>query len=184
MDTKFTEIDADVPIERVRLLTRDMRPVKLVGTNSGVLEQVMHNRDGRRRMGSLYHSLLLIECELADTVMLLNADYIIVAHFMPSTETEKWAVREAQWAAQTAAWRRRDKDPQKQAEAQWHAAYANEILWLAITGHLKEPGDAVTFKQGDANWDWHHIGKGYDANVIATWNTYEPTFGLPPYENM
>lgn len=177
----FHEVDEDKPIATVRLLTRAMLPVKLVGKNKSVLTQVLHNRDCRRRLGTYTHSLLLVKCEIFGVSMYRDVDDIIVAYFMPSTEIEKWAVREAQWASETAAWRRNDRDPVKQAEARLLTVYATEILWLAITGCLKSAEDALTFKQGNDNSDWH---SRRESETVATWNRYEPEIGLYPYQNM
>lgn len=172
------------PFTRLRLCLRDMTPLRLVGTNRGIKEQVLRNRHNRRMLGMCTYSVLWIECEVHNTVMLLDADAILVKYFAPANDYENWAVREAWMAVETAAWRRNSKDPAMQVQAEPHRAYATEMMWLAIGGCLQDVSDCVVFKQGSVDLHRHHDWQNVGYGVTATWNQNEPELGLYPYEGL
>ena len=144
------------PKAEIKIVTREGNlPVKLVGTNAGLLNQVLHNRTCRRYLNDKTHTILLIEVEVAQTVMHLDSDALLVRFFGPVTKTEKWAIRTAEKVVMG-------------MNLKATGAWVNELLWMTYTGTMRDDMDRVNF--GDWLMYQHWTAP---SPVIGTWNTYE-----------
>lgn len=176
--TKFIPDDGlrqSKPIERLVLKTRDLKhKVTLVGNNWFLRLQIRRNRQLRRMLGNeKASSVLRLLCEVDGEKVRLDTGAILVTYFAPRTEAEKFLIRESEIAFSIAAWREKD-NPDLALEQR---TYGEEMLFLAICGLdglMLAKTQPVQTKEREV----------FGRDVLATWNTSEPTIGLFPNDRM
>lgn len=152
------------------LSLRDGTPVELVGYNEDLLRQVNANSLWRKVYklldAPLAPSVLFVHVLVDGEEMLLDTDAIMIRFFAPRTTAQKWAVGEAEACVLYVRNHVQDEVPNLR-----RMAYANELMWLAVTDQLK--GEEVI----DYSKPTHRV-----IAITATWNEFEPTIGFMPYD--